>query len=110
HVADQFTTRNAFYGGQLGARFQIRRGGWNLEVLGKVGLGDSHQSVDVHGLTVLAAPGQPALAAPGGLLALASNGGHFTRDAFAVVPEAGVNLGYQLNPYVRVFAGYTFLY
>jgi hypothetical protein len=110
HVADQFTARNAFYGGQLGARFQVRRGGWNLELLGKVGLGDSHQSVDIHGLTVLAAPGQPAVTAPGGLLALASNSGHFTRDAFAVVPEAGVNLGYQLNKYVRVFAGYTFLY
>jgi hypothetical protein len=109
HVADQFTARNAFYGAQVGGRFQFRQGGWDLEVLGKVGLGDSHQSVDIHGLTANAPAGQPAFPAPGGLLASASNGGHFQRDTFAVVPEAGVNVGYQINKYLRVYTGYTFL-
>jgi hypothetical protein len=110
HVADHFTARNAFYGAQFGTRFQFRRGSWSLEVLSKVGLGDSHQSVDIHGQTANTPAGQPAFPVPGGLLALASNGGHFHQDTFAVVPEVGVNLGYQINRYVRIFTGYSFLY
>ncbi len=110
HVADQFTARNAFYGAQLGARYQFCHGGWSLEVLAKLGLGDSHQSMDIHGLTANTPAGQIPLPVPGGLLALASNSGHFTRDTFAVAPEVGVNLAYQINQYVRVRAGYSFLY
>jgi hypothetical protein len=110
HVADQFTARNAFYGAQIGSRFQFRHGGWDVEVLGKVGLGDSHQSVDIHGLTANTPAGQPVLLAPGGLLAAVSNSGHFQRDTFAVASETGVNLGYQINKYVRVYTGYTILY
>ena len=29
---------------------------------------------------------------------------------FAVVPELGINVGYQINPLWRVFVGYNFLY
>ena len=41
---------------------------------------------------------------------MASNSGRFTRDAFAVVPEAQVQLGYQLTGQLRAFVGYNFLY
>jgi hypothetical protein len=48
--------------------------------------------------------------AVGGLLALPTNIGHFSRDRFSVVPEIGVNLGYQLTDHLRAYVGYNFLY
>jgi hypothetical protein len=35
---------------------------------------------------------------------------HFTRHALAVVPEVGLNVGWQLTNRLRAFAGYNFLY
>ena len=39
-----------------------------------------------------------------------SNIGHFSQSQFAVVPEIGVKLGYQLTPNLRLQAGYNFLF
>jgi hypothetical protein len=46
----------------------------------------------------------------GGLLALSSNIGHFSRDRFSVVPELGLTVGYNITCHMRVFVGYNFLY
>jgi hypothetical protein len=32
------------------------------------------------------------------------------RDTFTVVPELGLNIGYQLTNHIRAFVGYNFLY
>ena len=48
--------------------------------------------------------------ANGGILALPTNSGHFTHDPFAVVPEVGLNVGYQVTNRLRLFMGYSFLY
>jgi hypothetical protein len=109
-VNDQFTTRNWFYGGQVGARGEVRWQNFFVNVLGKVALGDTHQVIEVAGNTVIGAPGVPPRVGSGGLLALPSNGGRFSRDEFAVVPEVGINVGYQLGQYLRVFLGYSFVY
>jgi len=105
-VADRFDTNNNFYGGQLGGRAEVRWRRWFLNGFAKVALGDSSQAVDIHGLTAI--NGQPLASA--GLLAVASNSGHFTRDSFAVVPEVGGNLGFQFTQRIRGFVGYSFLY
>src|SRR5262249_53189153 len=91
-VSDQFSTHNWFYGGQIGARAEVRRGGFFVDLLAKVALGSTHEVVDIAGSTVITPPGQAATVGNGGLLALPSNSGHFTRDHFAVVPELGVNV------------------
>jgi hypothetical protein len=77
---------------------------------GKIALGDTHQTVDINGVTTITTPGGLATVRPGGLLALPSNTGHFSRDEFSVVPEGGVNVGYQATNNLRVYVGYTFLY
>ena len=46
----------------------------------------------------------------GGLLALASNVGRYERDHFAMIPELGITLGYDVTCNVRATFGYTFLY
>jgi hypothetical protein len=44
------------------------------------------------------------------VLALGTNGGRQSHDEFGVVPEVNFNVGYQLRPCLRLYAGYTFLY
>ena len=46
----------------------------------------------------------------GGYLAQPTNIGSHTRSVFAVMPEVGLTLGYQITRRISVFAGYTFLY
>jgi hypothetical protein len=109
-VADNFGTLNNFYGGQFGLRAALRRGAWDVDVTAKVALGDIHEVVTIGGVTTIAAPGQSPQVFNGGLLALPSNSGRFGHDAFAVVPEVGVNLGYHVTRWLRGYVGYTFLY
>ncbi len=109
-VSDSFDTRNRFYGGQIGAAAEIRRGRWALGWNGKVALGDVRQVVNIEGSQLLVTPQGGVQRFQGGLLALPSNIGEVTRDRFAVVPETGINLSYQVTPRLRLFVGYTFLY
>jgi hypothetical protein len=108
---DEFDTSNQFYGAQIGARAEIWRNRWFANITGKCAFGVTHQTVDINGGTKITSPtGAILLVAPGDLLALPSNIGHYERAVFSVVPEADVNLGYQLTERLRVFAGYSFLY
>ena len=109
-VTDRFETRNSFYGGQIGARAEWWRGRWFANMSGSVALGDSHQEVHISGTTDFTNPGGPTVRQQGGLLALPTNIGNYSRDQFAVVPEIGFNVGRQLSNNVRVFVGYTLFY
>ncbi len=109
-VHDQFSTYNRFYGGQVGARAEVQRGNLFVNVLAKVALGTTDQVVDVAGSTIITPQGKSSTVGNGGLLAQPTNSGRFSQDRFAVVPEVGVNVGYQATKHLRVFAGYNFLY
>jgi hypothetical protein len=106
-VMDRFDTRNDFYGGQVGFDTELRRGRWSLDLKTKVALGMVHEVVDIRGSETVNGVAQSP---PGGLLALSSNIGHYSQNRFAVVPEVGLTLGYQVTDNVRVFAGYNFLF
>jgi hypothetical protein len=109
-LLDSFQTRNQFYGGQIGVRRDWRWRRWDLEFMTKVALGDMHQVVDIGGATIITPPGGPSSTFNGGLLTQPTNIGHFSRDRFAVVPEVGVTIGYQITQHMRFYAGYNFLY
>lgn len=109
-VLDHFATRNQFYGGQIGLASTCRWNRWSLDLRAKVALGTVHQTVDVLGAQVVTQPGQAPQNFQGGLLALSSNSGHFSRNRFAAIPEFGINLGYDITPNWRIFVGYTFMY
>jgi len=81
-----------------------------VNVLGSVALGDTHQEVRISGTTDFADPGVAPIRQQGGLLALPTNIGTYSRDQFSVVPEIGHQRGRQVTDHVRVFAGYTLLY
>jgi hypothetical protein len=109
-VLDQFNTRNQFYGGQLGSLMEFRRNRWTLDFDFRLGLGNTHQVVDIRGNQLVTTPAGSTSFSEGGLLALPSNIGSFNRDRFAVVPEVGVTLGLQVTPHIKLLVGYTFLY
>jgi Putative beta barrel porin-7 (BBP7) len=109
-LSDTIQTRNHFYGGNLGVR--IDNTSFHpiyFQLTAKVSVGDTDEEVIYNGSTTLNRPGLPPATLPGGLLALASNIGSTSKQAFTVVPEVGLNVGYELGN-LRLFAGYNFLY
>jgi hypothetical protein len=108
---DSFATRNQFYGGQLGAVVEVRRGPWIVDLTGKIALGATHEVINIDGNQLVVPNAGPRSTSSGGLLALPNaNIGHHARNEFAFVPEGGINLAYQLSDHVRARVGYTFLY
>ena len=110
-VFDDFSTRNQFYGGQVGLDAEFGNGPWSVDVLGKVALGDTDQHIDINGgqqVTNLTTGTTTSF--KGGLLALPSNIGSHNHNAFSVVPEVDLTLSYHINEHWRAFAGYDFLY
>jgi hypothetical protein len=105
-VFDRFNTYNDFHGCDLGVQWQVRHNRWFLETLGRISLGNNRQTVDIMGTTV--APDGTEL--EGGLLALETNIGRYTRDDFTMIPEIGVKLGCDLTPCLTFTAGYTLFY
>lgn len=109
---DDFATRNQFYGGQVGFRVAADSGRFALEAQAKIALGSMHQVLRIAGSTTGFLPGSSTASAvvPGDAFALLSNIGRSSEDHFAVVPEVGVNFGYQWTDSVRFWLGYSFLY
>ena len=108
---DEFRTKNDFYGGQIGTVMGYTRGPWSADLRGTVAVGNTTQTVTVDGGQVrgpLANGG--GVCGEGGLLALPTNIGTRSRNEFSVVPEIGINLGYQVTDHWKTFIGYNFLY
>jgi hypothetical protein len=82
---DGLGAHNRFYGGQLGAEIEFHYDKWFADLWGKAALGGDFQDVRL-------------------------GRGELHRTAFAVVPEVGVNTGYQLTNTIRLSVGYTFFY
>jgi Putative beta barrel porin-7 (BBP7) len=104
-IGDQFDTSNRFHGGQIGLRADGRKGPVFAEVAGKIAFGQTTEVIRIYGQTGL----PPTVVLPGGLLALPSNSGRQVREAFAVVPEASLKLGFEYEGH-RAFVGYDFTY
>jgi hypothetical protein len=109
-VNDSFDTRNRLYGGQFGTQVEWRSGRWSVQGRLQVALGWNRETIDVEGSQTVVTPTGVQTHFNGGLLALPSNSGHFTRDRFGVVPEVGLKVSYQVTELLHVFVGYDFLY
>ena len=103
---DHFSTRNNFYGAQIGSVLTGQLGGgFGLEAFTKVAVGVTAATTETDAST--AANGQ---AVPSGALVQASNRVNTTTNFFAVVPEVGAKLNYTFRNRFTIDAGYTFLY
>jgi hypothetical protein len=110
-VMDQFRTTNQFLGGQIGFDGEMTHARWFLGLNGKLALGNMRETVDVRGATNISVPAiNVVTTAPGGLLVQQSNMGRRSREQFALVPELGLKVGYNVTDHLRLFLGYNFLY
>ncbi len=102
----QIDRNTRFHGGELGLRTELNRGPLSLELETKVALGRSSKSVryreetvsyyeSVNGTTVQTYPYFPD---------------RIMQSHFAVLPEGGFKLGYQLGERTRISLGYTVIY
>jgi hypothetical protein len=107
---DSFSASNNFYGPQIGGRANWSINRWNFNLLGKLAMGVSQQLVTITGASGLFVPGANPVVASGGILAQNTNIGRYFSDQFAVVPEIGLNLGYQITPRLQIKFGYSFLF
>jgi len=103
---DRFNTQNQFLGGQLGARGKLNLGPFDVAGTAKVALGATYRQVSIFGATLETGAGL----SPGGVFTQPSNIGQQSHTGFSVVPQVGVQLGWNINRNVRLFAGYDFLY
>ena len=110
-VKDGFRTKNSFYGGNFGLQSQFSSGRWYLGLTGKVGVGVTHQEIDVTGSTNTLNPvAQTMSSSVGGLLANASNIGTYRNDQFGIVTDLNASLGYQITPWLITTVGYNFIH
>jgi hypothetical protein len=112
-IEDRFATGNIFNGVDIGAIWQGSRGPYSFDFLMRMALGTNRRSVTIDGATSLSGSGSVTnnfADATGGILAQRTNIGDYTSNAFAVVPELGITLGYAISPQWRATFGYTFMY
>ncbi len=111
-IVDRFDTRNEFHGGLLGMEGTYHGSGWRLELLARIALGNMRQIVDIAGQTTNDVPNDPnsPFVLAEGLLAGGSNQGRRERDKFAVVPEFGATVVFELSDCVDLSVGYSYIY
>ncbi len=112
NTTDEFDTINNFYGAQAGVRARFDWGRFFTNATLKFAMGAMVQSANISGSLVTNdfTNFGPTQTFAGGYFALPSNIGSYSRTVFAVVPEIGLNIGYQITSWASVFVGYTFLY
>lgn len=108
-ITDSFDTKNQFHGAEIGFANAQQLDRWSMELILKLGLGNSRSKVRLNGQTVTTSGGVTSTDT-GGLLVLTTNQGDYIRDDLAVVPELGLTLGYLVTPNMRLTLGYTFNY
>jgi hypothetical protein len=109
-IFDRFDTKNEFQGVDLGGVWGAGWNQWSMECLFKTGIGNVRQKVNIQGSTSVSPVGGPTASYAGGLLAQNSNIGKYSQNRFALLPEIGVTLGYNVVPNWQLTAGYTLLY
>ncbi len=107
-LEDHYRADNAYYGGQVGLRGELSRGGWFVNMRSLVGLGANLEEVQTIGYTLYQTPTE-RLVANNGLTVQPGNAGTFDRTAVNLVSEVGFNVGYRFTSHIQAFAGYTFL-
>lgn len=109
NIRDSFAAENDFHGADIGLSWEGYKGPWSLELMGRVGIGNTSQKVSVRGSTTRVVNGN-SFTDQGGILALDSNIGEYSRNEFTILPEVNATLGYSLSPRSRLLVGYSFLY
>jgi hypothetical protein len=107
---DEVLTSNVFRGGTLGTRTNIDIGPVFVEVDSKLSFGNVRQVVQRNGTTITNREGTPdPIRTSNALFVQSSNTGTFENNQYAVMPEAGMKLGFTYRA-AKLFFGYNVLY
>lgn len=109
-VFDKFRTTNSFNGALVGLVYERQRGRWNFGATTRLGLGVTNQTLEISGGQTQIGPGAVTPTVPGGLLALNSNIGHFSKNRLSFIPEVGVTVGYDVTSRLQLTMGYNMIY
>ncbi len=104
---DDFRTWSEFHGADLGLQLWTHTHGWTVEVLGKIALGSTLQTLEIDGQTLVVPPVGGASLAQGGLLAMPTNIGRHQSNQFSVLPEVTVRLRRPISRFFTFTIGYT---
>jgi len=111
---DQFSADNYFNGVQLGIITETKKNRWWFETRATLALGNNRSYVTIDGqtttMTSIPGAGTQVNSYDGGLLAMPSNIGTYWDDDFAIVPQIGVNLGFEVCCGLWATVGYNFMY
>lgn len=108
-VIDQFSTRNQFNGGQIGAQFQYQYRRLFLVGTAKLAIGATNEVVSINGITTVFPVNADPVQMTGGNYASLQIG-RYAMDRFALAPQGQFQVGYQFAPHIRGLIGYDFLY
>lgn len=110
-ISDSFRTINNFYGGQIGGELLYRYDAFSLGLQAKIAAGPNLQSINIGGVTSQLDFNRGILTVDRqGLYAQVSNVGDHRRTKFALLPELGVNLGFDLSDRIHFKLGYGILW
>ncbi len=109
-ITDDFRTENQFHGGEIGFRTRVERGCWSLGLLTKLAIGNNQYAVTIDGSTTTVILGFAPTYDANGILATQSNIGRYEDDQFTIIPQLGLEVGYQVCCNVDLFVGYNLIY
>ncbi len=104
---DSIQTINQFHGMDVGFDSEFRYNRFYIEPMLKAAFGVTSASVGYFGARTVnnvPVPGQ------GGFLVQASNAGRWPHQTGSILPQLGVNFGYNITDRIRAYAGYTLFY
>jgi len=106
-TVDQFSTQNTFNGFDFGLKAKVCWHDLSLDLLGKAAIGNVNREVSIIGSQTVSGA-NPAVNV-GGLYALSSNIGIHNSHDWALLPEFGCTLNWQVWSHARLYLGYSFL-
>ncbi len=109
-TTDAFDVENEFNGGTIGLMAQGYDGRLTWNLLTKLSLGNTTETVTIRGVSTTAIPGAGSANFDQGLLALDTNSGIYEQDKFTLIPELDVSVMYHLTGRLQFSVGYSAIY
>lgn len=108
---DDFRTGNQFHGAELGVSTEFYYRLVNLQLVGKLAMGNIRQKTEIRGATTVSVPPpiDTTSTSSGGLLSQPTNIGTRVDNKFAVLPEFGINIAVPLTQRCTFTTGYSLL-
>ncbi|QDV69829.1 hypothetical protein Poly24_35460 [Rosistilla carotiformis] len=111
--SDRFDTDNQISSFVLGADLHARHRRWSVGMMMKLGFGNNRATATLDGSTTTTVPlagGDDVSTVNTGLLVLESNRGVYEGNEFTMIPQLGLDVGFQLTRGWSAHVGYDFIY